>query len=137
MEPIDSLTSLAQHVYSLESEAEQLSSGWYEFEPTHPADVKRLSAITESCRKELSELSVRLGDLLEQPATAFTREKLNYAYNLVQELMQAREASADLLNIVQSSDTSGYREYFRALALKEKAARRQAEKLLGTVSVVH
>lgn len=130
------LSELAQQVQGLEDEGARLTARWYREAPTDNEDIGQLNRVTQSSIHCLNELSRKLDDRL-QAATDESRQAIQYAYNLVAELLQSRIASQEMLQTIRANDKEQYREYFRALSLKEKAALSQANKLVDTIQKIH
>ncbi|MCF8564727.1 hypothetical protein LLE49_08300 [Alicyclobacillus tolerans] len=124
---------LSQRVHQLEQQGMEISSGWYNFAPAERTELEQLTAISEQSLKTLEQLSEHLSAILKtQGASDDRRQSLQYAYNLVQELMQSRQANMEMLHTVLAQNKP-YNEYLRALAVKEKAAASQTHKLQQTL----
>jgi len=129
------LFDLAEHVEALEMKGKSLSEDWYQFETSKPADVQELFHVSLQSLDLLGQLSQALSERLSRgSATDTGRPKLQYAYNLTQELIQSREANLELLNHVLQGNS--LQEYLRALSLKENAAAKQALTLRETIHAV-
>jgi len=133
---MDNLTDLAQTVHDIEHQGAELTRAWYLGSTGSDTDLKHLQNATTESIKALQELSDNLNErLLSTPEN--DRQTVQYAYNLVQELLQSRQANDELLNSLLEQQNSHFSEYYRALSVKEKAAEQQAEKLLKTVQKLH
>jgi hypothetical protein len=131
MENMQELLQLASRIYDYECQGKQLSDSWYDFDKANTQDVKRL----KHCSKESLDLLHTLSEHLEEQLqmSGATHQPLHHAYNIVQELIQSRTASQEMLENILKDDIT-YQEYFRALSIKEKAAVNQAKKLQETLS---
>jgi len=136
MEDTDNLSDLARTVHDLEYQGVTLTADWYHEAPMHLNEIGKLADVTTSSIHYLRQLSNNLNKRLAQ-ATEDNRQPIQYAYNLVAELIQSREASREMLNTMSDDEKQQFREYFRALSLKEKAALSQADKLVKTVEKLH
>lgn len=129
------LSDLAEHVEVLEMRGKSLSEDWYQFEASQPDDVQELFDVSVQSLNLLGQLAQALSERLSGGSlTNHEHSKLQYAYNLTQELIQSREANLELLNhILQGNNLQ---EYLRALSLKENAAAKQAMTLRETIDAV-
>lgn len=128
----DALFERAREIETLETQGMKISEGWYQFEPGEKSDIQELAKISTKSLNALTELSEDLSRRIEnlKPGEP-SRESLQYAYNLAQELIQSRQAIQEMLeNVLAGRD---FKEYFRALSIKEKAASKQAATLKETL----
>jgi hypothetical protein len=125
LETHHALTDLASRIYDCEQQGHQLSAGWYDFAHAETRDVEQLKQYSSQSLELLQTLSQQLSQQLQSQASP---SSLEHAYNIVQELISSRTATQEMLENILKHDT-GFQEYFRALALKEKAAVGQAEQL--------
>ncbi|OFW78668.1 MAG: hypothetical protein A2201_04335 [Alicyclobacillus sp. RIFOXYA1_FULL_53_8] len=132
---INILSDLAEHVEALEMRGKSLSEDWYQFKAGQPADVQELFDVSVQSLNLLGQLAQALSERLSGGSpTDPERSKLQYAYNLTQELIQSREANLELLNHILQGNS--LQEYLRALSLKENAAAKQAMTLRETIHAV-
>lgn len=129
---VDDLSKLAEDIRSIETKSAALTADWRHFERGDASDVaelKRLSVRSEAYLEKLaSGLQQRLRETQDDG-------RLAQAYNIVAELRQSRSAVQSLLDPMSGSDGQSYFEYFRALAIKEKAAATQAAQLSKLLSM--
>ncbi|WP_029420534.1 hypothetical protein [Alicyclobacillus macrosporangiidus] len=135
MESADALLQLARDVWALEQEGANLSQTWYDFEAPEAGALKRLYTLNGLALEKLQSLAESL-DTRVRSADDRDRPHVQYAYNLVQELIQSRRAVHELI-AAQLDGRRGFDEDFRALGLKERAAEQQARKLCDTLTQVH
>ncbi|QQE80782.1 hypothetical protein [Alicyclobacillus sp. SO9] len=134
MEALDEIVHLAAQVQQLEKQAAEVTSSWYDFSPAEQNQTEQVSEITHSTAALLEQLSQQLNTVLQnQMEAGAIRDKLQYAYNTVQELLQSRVATEDMTSDITEQPGTGYQEYLRAVALKEAAALTQADHLLDTL----
>lgn len=135
MESQQELVHLASRIYDCETQGHALSDGWYEFKQVDVQDALRLKQCSSESLQLLTRLSQQLDGQLHTHSGG--NPTFQHAYNIVQELIQSRTASQEMLENILKHDDVGPQEYFRALSLKEKAAMDQAKKLRDTLSSVH
>jgi hypothetical protein len=130
----DELLHLANQIEALEEQTAQITSSWYQFAPGNETHLQQVAHLTAATRGKLEQLSTRLDAELRTPQVSPSkRQQLQYAYNTVQELLQSRQAAVDMASSIITQPGTAYQEYLRALALKEKAAAAQVNKLVDTL----
>lgn len=129
METHHALADLASRIYDCELQGQHLSAGWYDFSHAQTQDVEQLQQFSKQSLDLLQTLSELLSQQLQAEAAPSSVE---HAYNIVQELISSRTATQEMLENILKHDTD-FQEYFRALALKEKAAVTQAQQLKQTL----
>ncbi|MDQ0190587.1 hypothetical protein JI721_00560 [Alicyclobacillus cycloheptanicus] len=131
----DDLLAIAQEIQSFEAEGAALSDDWYRFERGTTEDLEQLKRLADQSFARLTTLADRLQARLRQQHPGPERERLQHAYELTQELLQSRAANRELLeDMLAPGDAQQYFEFFRALAIKEQAAKAQAEELTQLLS---
>lgn len=130
-----SLFDLARQVEVYETQGMHISQGWYEFEQGKREDIEELSDLSNKSLSTLTQLASglakRIRGLTEENGN---RERLQYAYNLTQELIQSRQANQEMLHAMINGHQ--YKECFRALSIKEKGAYQQVTTLRETLENV-
>lgn len=127
--------SLANQVVKLEETGMHISSEWYEFGPVSQSDVEKLLQIQEESHQTLQQLSNALDRALKEDAPG-SRVDAQYAYELTQELIQSRVANREMLQNLVTQPGKKHPEFARALALKERAAALQANKLQERITAL-
>lgn len=126
------LFDLARQVETLETAAVEVSKQWYEFAAGKKTDFEELDRLSSESLDVLTQLSNSLAETIHNlGARDSQRDSLQYAYNLVQELIQSRQANVEMLDSILSG--KDFKEYLRALSIKEKAALQQATTLRHTL----
>lgn len=138
MQPMDELMQMANQINSLEKQTTEITHDWYQFAPADEEQFQRISELTGQTQQVLEQLSTKLdARLRRQDESPGNRQRLQYAYNVVQELLQSRQATAELTASILDEPDTAYQEYLRALALKEKAAASQVSKLVDTLEQIY
>lgn len=131
MESAQDLVEMAAQIHDHERQGRDISAPWYHFEHADSDTVERLKTCTSESLELLNTLSRRLDEQLH--ADGGTNRMLQHAWHIVQELIQSRTASQEMLENILT-DGAGYQEFYRALSLKEKAAEQQARQLKETLA---
>lgn len=128
----DTWETLANEVCSLEQQGNALSTEWYTNGYPQNNDVETLLNLHRKSLDALRKLSKELDNSL-RAKTLHHRDKAQYAYQLVQELIQSRQADVELMQNMTTNSGSNPPEFARALAVKEEAASKQSKQLLDTL----
>jgi hypothetical protein len=121
------MRALSDRVHELERQCMEISHPWFQFESADETDVKQLQDLVSESKASLSQLSNALDERLNEEVDPNRRDRFQHAFNLVQELLTSRSAVYDTLVL---SEINPHLEYFRAVAIKEKAAYDQTRKLI-------
>lgn len=126
------LENLAEAIYTLESTGADLTKNWRKGIADDNSTFAKLKKMSAESIHALEQLSTKLHERL-QNSVEHSRDNVEYAYQLVQELIQSRRATQELLTNMLQHPNEQYAEYIRALSIKEKAAEQQAQTLISTV----
>lgn len=106
-----------------------LSDAWFHFGEFQLEEAKRLLEIQNASLSSLTRLSRDLDAWIKENPRDARLEDAQYAYQLVQEMIQSRSANTELLQTMLSDPIERHPEFGRALAIKERAACEQANTL--------
>lgn len=118
---------MAEDISQIEDKGMTLSESWYLTGSPTESELKTLATLHHDSLDLLDRLSSQLDDSLKQTEKSENRQAMQHAYNLIEELIQSRQADLALLTTMQGDEN--HPEFGRALAIKERAAVSQANTL--------
>ncbi len=126
---ISEWNDLSSQVAGWEREGMTLSDAWFHFGEFRTEEAERLLELQNASLSSLTRLSSDLDAWIKEHPRDQRLEDAQYAYQLIQELIQSRSANTELLQNMLSDASERHPEFGRALAIKERAAWEQANTL--------
>lgn len=107
----------------------KLSDPWFHFGEFRIEEAKRLLELQNASLATLTRLAKSVDLWIREHPRDSRLEDAEYAYHLIQEMIQSRSANTELLQNMLSDPSERHPEFGRALAIKERAASEQANTL--------